>query len=69
MSLLLQALQKASISTEAASIAMVPKNLMRLEGNNARGMLRLSDSLEDNDDVQDVFSNFDVDEKELEAMA
>lgn len=65
----LQALQKSGISTEAASIAMVPKNLMKLEGNNARGMLRLSDILEDNDDVQDVYSNFDVDEKDLEAMA
>ena len=64
----LQALQKANLKTEGGGIAMVPKNLMRLEGNNARGMLRLSDHLEDNDDVQDVFSNFDVDEKELEAM-
>jgi YebC/PmpR family DNA-binding regulatory protein len=65
----LQALQKAGIKPEEASIAMVPKNLMRLEGNNAKSMLRLSDVLEDNEDVQYVFSNFDVDEKELEAMA
>jgi YebC/PmpR family DNA-binding regulatory protein len=65
----LQAVQKAGIKPEEASIAMVPKNLMRLEGNNAKSMLRLSDVLEDNEDVQYVFSNFDVDEKELEAMA
>jgi YebC/PmpR family DNA-binding regulatory protein len=64
-----QALQKAGIKPEEASIAMVPKNLLRLEGNNAKSMLRLNDVLEDNEDVQYVFSNFDVDEKELEAMA
>jgi len=65
----LQALQKAGIAAEGASVAMVPKNLMKLEGNNAKSMLRLNDVLEDNEDVQYVFSNFDVDEKELEAMA
>jgi len=65
----LQALQKAGITPEGASIAMVPKNLLKLEGNNAKSMLRLNDVLEDNEDVQYVFSNFDVDEKELEAMA
>jgi len=65
----LQALQKAAISTESAAIAMVPKNLMKLEGKNANAMVRLSEALEENDDVLDVYSNFDVDEKELEAMA
>ncbi len=65
----LQALQKAGITAEGASIAMVPKNLMKLEGNSAKSMLRLNDVLEENEDVQYVFSNFDVDEEELEAMA
>jgi transcriptional/translational regulatory protein YebC/TACO1 len=65
----LQAIQKASIETESAEIAMVPKNLMKLEGKNAAGMLRLSEALEEHDDVQSVYSNFDVDEKELEALA
>jgi YebC/PmpR family DNA-binding regulatory protein len=65
----LQAIQKAGVSTEGSGVAMVPKNLMKLEGRNAQGMLRLSEILEDHDDVQDVYSNFDVDEKELEAMA
>jgi len=64
-----KALETAGIAPEDASIAMVPKNLMRLEGKNASGMLRLSEALEDHDDVQNVFSNFDIDEKELEAMA
>ncbi len=65
----LQALTKAGIETSSAEIAMVPKNLMRIEGKNASGMLRLSEALEEHDDVQNVYSNFDVDEKELEALA
>jgi YebC/PmpR family DNA-binding regulatory protein len=65
----LQAIQKAGIATESAEIAMVPKNLTKLEGKNASGMLRLYEVLEDHDDVQNVYSNFDVDEKELEALA
>ena len=65
----LEAIQKAGVPTESAEIAMIPKNLMKLEGKNASGMLRLSELLEEHDDVQNVYSNFDVDEKELEAMA
>jgi YebC/PmpR family DNA-binding regulatory protein len=65
----LQAIQGAAIPTVSAEVAMVPKNLMKLEGKNAQGMLRLSEALEEHDDVQNVYSNFDVDEKELEAMA
>ncbi|HLG96930.1 MAG TPA: YebC/PmpR family DNA-binding transcriptional regulator [Bryobacteraceae bacterium] len=65
----LNAIQGAGIGTVSAEIGMVPKNLMKLEGKNAQAMLRLSDALEEHDDVQNVYSNFDVDEKELEAMA
>jgi YebC/PmpR family DNA-binding regulatory protein len=62
------ALGKAGIATESGEIAMVAKNLMKLEGKNASGMMRLSEALEEHDDVQNVYSNFDVDEKELEAL-
>ena len=48
---------------------MIPKNLIKLEGKNASAMLRLTEMLEEHDDVQSVFSNFDIDEKELEALA
>ena len=65
----LNAVQAAAIPTLSAEIGMVPKNLMKLEGKNAQAMLRLSDALEEHDDVQNVYSNFDVDEKEIEAMA
>ena len=65
----LKALEAAGIPSEDPSIAMVPKNLIKLEGKQASGMLRLQEALEDHDDVQNVYSNFDIDEKELEAMA
>ncbi|PWU12268.1 MAG: YebC/PmpR family DNA-binding transcriptional regulator [Terriglobia bacterium] len=65
----LKALDGSHLPHEDASIAMVPKNLIKLEGKNASGMLKLSEALEDHDDVQNVYSNFDIDEKELEAMA
>ena len=65
----LAAIHKAGLPTESAEIAMIPKNLMRLEGKNASGMLRLSEALEEHDDVQNVYSDFDVDEKEMEALA
>ena len=64
----LEAIQKSGIATETAEIAMVPKNLMKLEGRNAQSMLKLTEALEEHDDVQNVYSNFDVDEKEVEAL-
>ncbi len=64
-----QALEKAKIPTESAEIAMVPKNLVKLEGKNASAMLRLNEALEEGDDVQSVYSNVDIDESELEAIA
>ena len=65
----LKVLETNGIPTEDPSIAWVPKNLIKLEGKNASGMLRLQDALEDHDDVQSVYSNFDIDEKELEALS
>jgi len=65
----LEAIQKKGIATESAEIAMIPKNLMKLEGKNAAGMLRLSEAFEEHEDVQNVYSNFDIDEKELEALS
>ena len=65
----IKAIETNGLPHEDASIAMVPKNLIKLEGKNASGMLRLNEALEEHDDVQSVYSNFDIDEKELEAMA
>jgi YebC/PmpR family DNA-binding regulatory protein len=65
----LKALESSGIPGEDASIAFVPKNLVKLEGKNASGMLRLSEVLEEHEDVQNVYSNFDIDEAELESLA
>ena len=64
----MKALEANKIPTEEGSVAMVPKNLVKLEGKNAGAMLRLNDALEEHYDVQNVYSNFDIDEKELEAL-
>jgi YebC/PmpR family DNA-binding regulatory protein len=65
----MNALAAAKIETVSAEIAMVAKNLMKLEGKTAQGMMKLSDALEEHEDVQNVYSNFDVDEEEVEALA
>jgi YebC/PmpR family DNA-binding regulatory protein len=65
----MQALEKAKIPTEASEIAMVPKNTVKLEGKAAQAMLRLYDALDEHDDVQSVFGNYEVDEAEVEALA
>ncbi len=64
----LEAIQKAKIATLDAGVAMVPENLIKLEGSQARGMLKLVDILDNHDDVQNVYSNFDIDEEELAAI-
>jgi transcriptional/translational regulatory protein YebC/TACO1 len=65
----LKALEGAKIPTESAEIAMVPKNTIKLEGMQARAMLKLYDALEEHDDVQNVYGNYEVDEAEVEALA
>ncbi len=60
------ALAAAKIPTGSAEIAMVAKNLMTLEGKNSAGMMRLLDALEEHDDVQNVYSNFDADASDVE---
>ncbi len=65
----LEALKTAGIKTEVAEVAMVPQNYTKLEGSQANTMIRLLEALEDNDDVEHVYSNFDIDQKQLEEVA
>jgi YebC/PmpR family DNA-binding regulatory protein len=65
----IQALAKAAIPTISAEIAMVPKNTVKLEGKNAQAMMRLYDVLEEHDDVQSVYGNYELDDASVEAMA
>jgi YebC/PmpR family DNA-binding regulatory protein len=60
------AIKKAGIEPQAAEISMIPQNYIKLEGADARTMMKLYDALDDNDDVQKVYANFDVDESEME---
>jgi len=65
----LEALKKANITPTTAEIGMVPQNYVKLEGQHASTMIRLVEALEESDDVQHVYSNFDIDEKLLEEVA
>src|SRR5215469_2217498 len=65
----LEAVKKAAIAPNSASVTMVPQNYIKLEGSNAHTMIRLIEALEDHDDVQHVHSNFDIDQKVLEEVA
>ena len=62
------ALTKAGVTADSASVAWVPQNYVKLTGAPAQQMLRLVESLEEHDDVQQVFANFDIDEKEIQAV-
>jgi YebC/PmpR family DNA-binding regulatory protein len=62
-----EAVKKLGIEPESAEVAMVPTDYIKLEGKQAQQMLKLMDALEDHDDTKHVWSNFDVDEKEIEA--
>jgi len=65
----LEAIKKAGITPANSEVAMIPQNYIKLEGAQANTMIRLIEALEDHDDVQHVYSNFDVDLKHLEEVA
>ena len=46
---------------------MLPQNYVKLQGTEAPQMVKLMDALDDHDDVKQVWSNFDIEEKEIEA--
>ena len=61
------ALAKSGITPASAEIGMVPQNYIKLTGPQAQQMLRLVEALEEHDDVQHVYANFDIDESEIQA--
>jgi YebC/PmpR family DNA-binding regulatory protein len=63
----LEALQKAGIPTVEAEIGMIPKNPMKVDAKHVSGMLRLLEVMEDHDDTQNVYTNFDYDEDDVNA--
>jgi len=64
-----EALDGADIAYENAEITMVPQNSIDLEAGTARQTLRLIDALEENDDVQEVYANFDISEEVMAEVA
>jgi YebC/PmpR family DNA-binding regulatory protein len=59
------ALQENNIEMAASSLGYIPQNYVKLEGKQAQQLLRLMEELEDHDDVQNVWANFDIDEEEI----
>jgi YebC/PmpR family DNA-binding regulatory protein len=59
------ALESAEIPAAVAEVSMVPSNYIKLEGKDAQTMLKLMEALEDHEDIQNVWANFDIDEAEL----
>ncbi|HUR97206.1 MAG TPA: YebC/PmpR family DNA-binding transcriptional regulator, partial [Pyrinomonadaceae bacterium] len=60
-----EAIKKAGVEPQAAEVSMIPQNYIELTGADAKTMIKLVDALEDNDDVQKVYANFDIDESEM----
>ncbi len=65
----LQAVKAAKLETIASEVTMIASTYTKLEGAAANQMIRLLEALEDNDDTQNVYSNFDMDAEQIEAMA
>jgi len=65
----LEAVKKAGIEVVHSEVGMVPQNYIKLEGSAAAQMVRLLETMEDHDDVQNVYSNFDMDQAQLAEMA
>ena len=61
-----EALQKAGIEIQSAEVSKIPQTHVRLEGDDAKKMLKLYEALDDHDDVQNLYANFDIDESEME---
>ena len=64
-----QALAAQDLEPASAELTMQPSTVVKLAGKEAEQMLRLADALEDLDDVQNFYANFDISEKELESFA
>ena len=61
------AVKGSGVEPSSAQVAMLPQNYVTLTGTPANQMIRLMDALDDHEDVKQVWSNFDIEEKEIEA--
>jgi YebC/PmpR family DNA-binding regulatory protein len=63
-----KALESKSVKSAAAEVTMVPKTYVKLTGKEAENMLRLMDNLEENEDVSNVYANFDISKEEMDKL-
>ena len=63
-----KALEDKGIVVESASLGMIPQNTVKVTGKDAENLIKLMNTLEEHDDVQNVYSNFDIDDKELASL-
>jgi YebC/PmpR family DNA-binding regulatory protein len=63
-----KALEEKGAVIENAALQMVPQNTVKVAGREAEQLLKLMEALEEHDDVQNVYANFDIDEKELASL-
>ena len=61
------AVKALGVEPASAEVAMIPQNYVKLTGKEAQQMLKLMEVIEEHDDVQHVWANFDIEEKEIEA--
>jgi YebC/PmpR family DNA-binding regulatory protein len=64
-----EAVENAQLAYTFAEVTMYPQNTVKLEGRDAERMLRLMEALEDNDDVQKVYANFDIPDSVMETLS
>lgn len=67
--IVMDALEKRSLEYASAELTMIPDNFIKVDGEAAEGCVRLMERLEELDDVQKVYANFDIDDSELERIA
>jgi YebC/PmpR family DNA-binding regulatory protein len=63
-----KSLEARGVTIEHAALQMVPKNTVKVSGKDAEQLLKLMEAFDEHDDVQNVYANFDIDEKELAAF-
>jgi Uncharacterized conserved protein len=61
-------LEDAGYSFETASVRWLPQNTVAAEGENAEKLLKMMEAFEDNDDVQDVYHNFEISDEEMNRL-
>jgi YebC/PmpR family DNA-binding regulatory protein len=64
-----EAIKAKGVEPLSSEVAMIPHNTIKLEGSAANQMLKLYDALDDNEDVQSIFSNFEMDDAAMEQQA